>query len=345
MTPAVYLERGIKETGYVEVRAKTLTSRWVSGLFADPWLANRAIEKRDDFSDIYCTLNRPRPRRVANRWEEGDEHFALTDNDMERIVRIPFDFDPIRPTGLNSTGAELQNAREARMMVVSALSSAGWPNPALGESGNGAHALYRCSIPSGVDLKEALRILYCGIHHMFESEFERLQVSFDRTVRNPSRIFRLYGFMNRKGPNTDDRPQRMTSIWIPPDWQSVSPKLISSAATRWKPKDPSVCCTSTQARRISGKGDYKSLDIIEWFRHHGLYKKHIAGNVHVVDCPWKGEHTSHSWADTIIYSTDGGSWPGFFCHHAHCAARKIRAVMDFFGDADRFCGRQYESLR
>jgi len=60
-----------------------------------------------------------------------------------------------------------------------------------------------------------LRAIYSGLH----AEYSDDSVEFDRSVRNPSRIFRLYGTINRKGLNTPDRPNRRAACWIPSPWR------------------------------------------------------------------------------------------------------------------------------
>jgi hypothetical protein len=73
-----------------------------------------------------------------------------------------------------------------------------------------------------------------------------------------------------------------------------------------------------------------------------MYIGHIADNVHEVACPWEREHSSASPRDTVVFSDDGSGWPGFFCHHAHCAGRTIRDVIQLWGDASNWCARQWE---
>jgi hypothetical protein len=85
--------------------------------------------------------------------------------------------------------------------------------------------------------------------------------------------------------------------------------------------------------------------VVAWFASHGIYRGHIEGKVHAVLCPWREEHTTPPGrSDTVVFEADGG-WPGFYCHHAHCAGRGIRDVMQALGDADAFCAGEYQGGR
>ena len=105
----------------------------------------------------------------------------------------------------------------------------GWPLPLHAKSGNGYHAVYRCRLPNNPETREMLGNIYRGLHLEFGDDV----VGFDRSVRNPGRIFRLYGSINRKGPSTPDRPHRKSTVWIPPRWQQVKPKQIADLAEHY----------------------------------------------------------------------------------------------------------------
>lgn len=97
--------------------------------------------------------------------------------------------------------------------------------------------------------------------------------------------------------------------------------------------------------RISGEGDYATLDAVAWFEHHGAYGKPLSGTKHAVECPWIGEHTQPSRAedsDTVIWEGGAGRWPTFFCAHAHCLDRGIREVLAYWSDADAFCSAVFQ---
>ena len=132
-----------------------MTLRWIQALLADAGIlelrhlpsgksilveeantAQEAIRRLGATGNVYSTLNRPNRSVIETRR-------ALGDADIERIVMLPFDFDPVRPAGCASTDTELQAGISARDTFMTAMSSRGWPSPAVGMSGNGGHAIYR----------------------------------------------------------------------------------------------------------------------------------------------------------------------------------------------------------
>jgi hypothetical protein len=294
--------------------------------------AQAAIASRSGSGNLYTTINRP-----GAHIEVGSTA-AVKDADIERVVLLPFDFDPLRQSDRASTSAELQAAIAARDAFVRAMASRGWPTPALACSGNGAHAVYRVLLPNDDNTMQMLRALYTGLTARYSDE----EVAFDPVVRNPARIWRLYGSTNRKGTPTQDRPHRIATVRLPADWRRVSAKEVERLASEFVSRKIDRPSESLRDRpRLAGRGDYASLDIVGWFAAHESYVGHLGGNVHEVDCPWEHEHTSRSPRDTIAYSDDGRGWPGFFCHHGHCAGRTIRDVIALWQDADAWCARQW----
>ncbi len=294
--------------------------------------AKAAIDGRSCIGSLYTTLNRP------GAHVEAGSTSALRDADIDRIVLLPFDFDPVRPPHCASTDAELQAALVARDAFVRAMASRGWPAPALACSGNGAHAIYRTFLPNGDETREILRALYRGLAARYSDD----EVLFDPSVRNPARIWRLYGTENRKGTPTRDRPHRVAAVRLPADWRRVPTKEVERLASEFVRRQVDRQSEHRLDRpRRSGRGDYASLDVVGWFAAYGAYVGHLEGNVHEVVCPWEREHSSSSPRDTIVFADDGRGWPGFFCHHNHCAGRTIRDVMLLWGDADSWCARQW----
>jgi hypothetical protein len=258
---------------------------------------------------------------------------------VKRYARLFFDLDPVRPKGLSSTDDELDEAQRRARGLAARLSKIGWPTPAAGLSGNGFHVQYRVALPNTPETKEQLDVIYAGL----ASEFSDDVVDFDRTVRNPARLCCLYGTTKRKGPDTPDRPHRVARIELPQDWQQVSPRQVAQLADHFahqRPAPQPVAAPRT-AIGVGGQGDYRTLDVARWFAAHDAYVRPLVGNRHAVRCPWSGEHSTPSprgGSDTIVMTTEGDGWAGFFCHHDHCAGRTIRDVLALWGDADGYCG-------
>lgn len=304
-----------KRDGYAVVR---------SGLFDDIEPLQKDIRQLSEYGNLYTTLNRP----TATATNELVKGKSITDADINIITRLPFDFDPVRATGTASTDEQLQLARKSMQRFMRFLCVLGWPTPLIALSGNGYHLQYRTAMPADADTKKMLSILYKALRQDFGTEL----VDFDSTVRNPSRIFRLYGTINRKG--NDESLWRQSTCVIPPGWGQVPPKLIKKLSDRYKPVPVAKPRREVSNRHYSS--DMDNLDVVAWFTAHGLYKHHIEDHKHAVTCPWSYEHSEASYNDSIIFETDG-SWPGFHCKHSHCDGRNIKDVMQLLGDASAYC--------
>jgi len=338
MHPALeYLALALRDAGVVELRT-CVEDRWHSGLFDDIGPLRQAIRQQYAEGNLYATLNRPGPHIVATNAMGAK---PLCDADIERIVRLPFDFDPVRPSECMATDAEVAAAIAARDRFVSAMCAAGWPMPMTAMSGSGVHAMWRCSIPASAELRDMLGVLYSGMRHEYSDE----EILFDMKIRNPSRIFRLYGTVNRKGPNDPKRPWRRAECVLPAGgWQAVQLRQIEMMANRYAgmPTDPQK--TPAIAMAVVGRGDYTTLDVVALMQAHGLYKRPLGGGKHAVRCPWRGEHSTADRfmaSDSVVWQAHPGEWPRFFCSHAHCEGRTMRDLIAWAGDADRFCARAF----
>ena len=332
----IYLQRLLDDSHVVELRHATGT-RWESGHFDDFASMVKVIRERAHIGNLYTTLNRPAINTASNAMNER----ALRDDDMAVITRLPFDLDPVRPADTPATDDEHRSACEARALLVRVLSGYGWPVPALGMSGNGAHAVYRVRLKATPGWRKAAAVLYAGLRDRLHEPLSDMHVVFDATVRNPSRIWRLYGTVNRKGQPSHNRPHRRAAITLPAGpWQVVSADVLKRTVSDLEPVVVPKRDYAPHAP-IHGRGDYATLDIVAWFRAHAAYRRPLDDGKHAVDCPWGDEHTTTSSTDTVVWETGAAGWPTFHCSHAHCDGRSILDVMQLWGDADRFCAREW----
>ncbi len=279
--PAIYYEQLLTDNSLVEVRHKT--HRWRSFWFDDKARLVSFLRDHDGVGDFYTSLNRPKPRIARNG---AVEQKPICNDDVMRITRLPFDFDPERATGTTSTDGQLEAARVARDRLVSALGAREWPIPLLAMSGNGHHAQYRIAMPNSRETAEMLEVIYRGLR----GDVETAAVKFDITVRNPGRIFRAYGSVNRKGAG----PYRRTTVWIPPRWRQVTRKQVEQLANRYAKTTKSVTIESRKvtAPMVIGKGDYTTLSVASWFAAHDAYIGQLDAGKHAVRCPWASQHTT-----------------------------------------------------
>lgn len=331
-----WLEHLLHEARVVELRHHD-GDRWRSGLFDDQGALRAAIRARQDAGNLYTTVNRPHPTVKATNTMGAA---ALADDDIAVHTRLLFDFDPVRPKGTPSTDVELHAAMQARNALMGRLLSIGWPAPAVACSGNGAHLVYRVRLPVADDIEEMLATLYRGLRQ----DFSTGTCDFDATVRNPSRIWRLYGTRNRKGAPSHDRPHREALVTVPGLWEAVSPRRVAALAEHYaRALRPHPVAPTGVRTQVSGEGDYSSLDVVRWFGAHGMYRRHLGQKKHAVACPWTHEHSSEPGpqdTSTVVWEATT-NWPSFHCSHAHCEGRRITDVMQLWSDADAYCSRTW----
>ena len=166
---------------------------------------------------IYFTLQVIDPRLLArafNRMKPGIP--ATCDNNVLFYRWIPIDLDPVRPSGISSSDAELQEALNLRDTVSTWIAeSLQFPKPIKAMSGNGGHLLYRLpDLPVNKDNLSFIKNTLEGLAQRFNTD----KVIIDTKVFNPARIWKLYGTIAHKGDELPDseyreaRPHRMACI-------------------------------------------------------------------------------------------------------------------------------------
>jgi len=173
-------------------------------------LADNASRYGGDAKGVYVTLNPVNPAlfaRAANRLRTAGKTDSLTsDADIIKRRWLPIDLDPVRPSDISSTDQEHSLAVERAFQIREELRQDRWPDPIVGDSGNGAHLLYPVELPTSDDglVKRCLRALAL--------RFDDDRVKIDQTVFNPARIWKLYGTVSRKGDSVRERPHRLARV-------------------------------------------------------------------------------------------------------------------------------------
>lgn len=184
----------------------------VSGYFDDrALLAYEAGKLEDRGYSVYVTLNEINPAllaRASNRARKVYKEPTTSDSDIVRRRWLPLDFDPVRPSGVSATDAEKQAARRRALEVREFLREFGWPEPVVGDSGNGYHLLYRIELPND---RESLELVK-GILEALAFKFSDKAVEVDTTTCNAARIWKLYGTTARKGDDARGRPHRRSRL-------------------------------------------------------------------------------------------------------------------------------------
>jgi hypothetical protein len=193
----------------------------VSGYYDDHELLAYEAAKLDDRGySVYVTLNEVDPALLARAYNRARKVYVeptTSDNDIVRRRWLPLDFDPARPSGVSATDAEKKAARQRAIEVRGFLRGLGWPEPVVGDSGNGYHLLYRVELPND---RESLELVK-GVLEALAFKFSDEVVEVDVTTCNAARVWKLYGTTARKGDDAGGRPHRCSSLLKVPEVAAV----------------------------------------------------------------------------------------------------------------------------
>ena len=320
--------RLIFEPGQVtELRAlEVSTERYrrhhtVSGYFDDfDALAKAAASIAPYAKAVYVVPNVVNPAllaRAQNRARDvGDRDPTTSDNDILARRWLLIDADPARPAGIGSTETEHEAALAKAREIRAALVAAGWPEPILADSGNGAHLMWRVDLPR--DDEELVKRCLGALAFRFDDA----AVGVDQTVFNPARIWKLYGTPARKGDDTAERPHRLSRMIECPAELAVVPCELLKALAGSAPKPPA-------APASNGKPSGQPFDLDKWIVDRGLDvlspRPWQGGRRWVLRaCVWNAEHTDRSaW---IVQFPSGAIAAG--CQHNSCQGRDWHALRD-----------------
>lgn len=308
-------------------------------------LVDAAIDL-DGGGQVYLTVNPINPAllaRAKNRTKpcrKGDP--TTNDRDVVRRRWLLLDFDPVRPAGIASTNAEHQLALDLSTQVRTWLTGLGWPEPVVGDSGNGAHLLYPINLAN--DAESTALAKQCV--SMISQRFETSSVKVDESVFNAARIWRFYGTINRKGDNTAERPHRRAALVSVPaarvevtveqlralgglivDEPSVASTKTSGAESKTKLKAKANTKPKTKKASTSTAGQV--FDLASWIERHGLVvaktKPWNDATMYVLAvCPWNSDHTNES--AHIIQQASGAL--SARCFHDGCKGKDWHALRE-----------------
>lgn len=296
----------VGEGSVVEVRcleAWDHNPRWTktfAGYFDDVEAAARELQKLRGAKGVYFTLNPVQPdliARAANRLKVQGKGDTTGDTHIVRRRWLPIDCDPHRPSGIGANETEHAAALDRAAEIAAFLTTLGWPEPIVADSGNGAHLLYRIDEPAE-DEGLVKRVLESLAQRFDDNRVTENGVEVDTSVFNPSRIWKLYGSLACKGDSTAARPhRRATIVGTPAEPLVVTTKQLEALAG---PEEPPV----TQPARPPGGPD-GSFDIEAFIARHGLE----------VDPPraWQG---GLLWTLRVSPLCDHGADGPFIARHA-----------------------------
>ena len=299
----------------------------------------------DNKADLYNTINKPTDNLIFDCGKFDDARSsALLNDEIARITRLPFDFDPIRPKNSNSNAEELRQAQKASLQLANYFAMQHLPPAIHALSGNGWHLHYKADLPNDKEHQEKIRLLY----NTLKKEFSTKYCDFDSSVSSPAQIMRSYDkrLKNRKSKPQTNRPTRALFALMPHKLEAITPQQFDALISKIEKANPrqsvSAYPKKNQGENVTGEGDFSTLDIVAWFESLGLYQGHIQDNIHACHCPFEHEHTTESrFGDTVIFEAEQGQWAGFHCKHSHCQGRTIIDVINTIKGADHYCTKTY----
>lgn len=263
--------------GLVEMRALGVTRGGQSGKHAEHQvyanspdrllkLAKDALAIHERAEGVYFTLN---PIR-------SDAQMGMaTDEVISHRRLLVLDIDPVRPPDTNATDAEKQNARVVMTTTRHALSQLGWPKPAVGDSGNGYHLIYRVDLPNDDDTRALCRNVLRALSAAYSDETAKIDVS----VFNAARICKLYGTLARKAEHTADRPCRLSRLeQIPEEFTPVPRDRLEAMAAEAPAEDRKPRPTPQPNGHANGHANGHTNGVA----HHPTLAK-TRGRLHVRD--------------------------------------------------------------
>ena len=279
-----------------------------------------ALKRLLSFRGVYVTVNPVNPdllARAVNRLRPAGRNPTTADTDIVRRRWLLIDCDPRRASGVSSSNSEHESALAKAREIRDGLSSLGWADPIMTDSGNGAQLMYRIDLPA--DDGELVRRV---IGEIAKASSE--QVAIDTSVHNPARIWRLPGTMNCKGDSIPERPHRMARILEEPqDIVSVSRKQMQDIVS-YQSED-----TQTDVPDDEWKHTMPAFDLDSWIAQYcpelGSPQPWKGGRKWIFPvCPFNEAHTNKS---AVLIQEPSGA-VAFKCHHNGCSGNDWRALRE-----------------
>jgi hypothetical protein len=200
-----------------------------------------------------------------------------------------------------------------------------WPEPILGDSGNGAHLLYLIDLPNDGASRELLE----SILKVLAFRFDDSSVEIDPGTYNAGRVIKVYGTVASKGDSVSERPHRLSRlIDVPDSLQPVSVELLTELANQVPGPAP--------LSHASPSGKLGLFDLDQWLAEHNpWFAEH---NIELIGpttwnhgrrwilstCAWNEEHRAKS--GYIVQFPTGAIGAG--CLHKSCEGKDWPALRD-----------------
>ena len=287
-----------------------------SGYFNDTQQAAKSLAGVGN-GGLYVVLNevdRNVLNRSANRFTNGPGCKA---GDIIRRRWLLLDFDPKRISGIPSSDAEHDAALALGGQASDWLTQQGLPECLMADSGNGCHLL----MPICLDTGRESTALVKGLLEALAGRFDTDAVKLDTTVHDLPRIVRLYGTVNAKGDDTEERPHRLSKLLnVPESLRAGWCEAEAADGQMLQRLVPERRSASVAVPRGAVKNE---VGLLECLSLHGVEYRETEGTADYpvkafVTCPFDD---SHSGTDAYVAERDNGARV-FHCSHNSCAGRK-----------------------
>ena len=305
------LDSIIPEGQLVELRALQVPvrdgkSRTFSGYFTDMFQMAEVAGRLSNGGarGVYFTPNPirktelPFPVNSVNIAQRGS---LTTDNDIKRIDWLLIDVDPERASRMSANDSEKEAAAAVGRSIYQGLQERGWPKPVAGDSGNGFHLMYRVE---GVN-SEAIHAVLDALAFLYSTDAAKV----DQSVHNPSRIWKLYGTVSRKGQDTGSRPWRLSQLLDAP--KQLTPVTLDqlNALVKEAPQQPRVGMSTGEQARLELWVRRNFPELGEAQPWEGKGRRWVFDK-----CPWDESHRDRS--AYLVQFNNGAIAAG--CLHENC---------------------------
>lgn len=294
-----------------------------SGYFRDPSTAAKAISSIErNAKGIYVTLNPVKPElfaKCANRLGRPGKGGTTGDQHIVRRTRLLIDIDAERPAGISATDSERDAALAIADEIHDERTSAGWPEPLRGDSGNGGHLVWGIDLPT--EDNHLIERVLAKMAATWNCEVNGHRIKVDTSVANPARISKVYGTVSRKGDSVDGREHRTARILAAPNelvavTREQLEEFVGPIVKVEAHKTQTACAENKQR-----PGDpLPTLDVPAWLAKYGIAVKGTKPNrdggiVYELEvCPNNSEHNR---GEAFVIQLGSGAISAG-CQHESC---------------------------
>ena len=306
----------------------------VGGYFQDHEKAVEAaieLDQKAHAESICITANPVNPQflgRANERLKPLKSRVGDADSLGHRHLII--DIDPKRISGISSTDEEHHLAINTAKRIAYYLTEKGWPEPLIGDSGNGAHLIYKIDLPNETDSRALVDNCLKAIGNLFSND----QYEIDPSLGKSGQLIKLYGTTARKGDSIPDRPHRISRILSCPEKPRVVPMDYLKSLAQSDHTE-----SSNEKKHGLKNEDYSfssGFDIESYLKHYDVtysIKQKPGATLYVLNnCLFNPSHGSREAA--IVMDHQNGL--RYQCFHSSCKdktwheARKIISGDDSF---------------